>query len=521
MSPKLLRSTYVVGGMTLVSRITGFIRDIVFARAFGAGMGMDAFVVAFQIPNFLRRLFGEGAFSQAFVPVFSEYHSQRSRTEVRELAARVTGTFAVILLVVTIVGIVAAPLLILLFSAGFAANADQYGLAVAMLRLTFPYLFFISLTALAAGVLNTLGRFAVPAITPVLLNLCFIAAALALAPQMEQPVMGLAIAVFVAGIVQLAFQLPFLAREGVLSMPRWGAGHEGVKRIFVLMLPAIFGSSVAQVNLLIDRHIASWLQTGSISWLYYSDRLMEFPLGVFGIALGTVILPGLSRHYSDKDMGMFSATVDWSLRLMLLIMLPAAVALFMLAVPVISTLFQYGDFVARDTRMASYSVMAYAIGLLGFALVKVLAPAYFSRQDTRTPVRIGVIAMVANVALNLVLVVAMVRSGFSAPHTGLALATGLSALLNAALLYRGLRRREVYTPEPGWIVLLLRFAAANAVMTVALYFIAGPVQWWIDADWMARVMRLTQCVIGGAVVYGAALLLSGFRPHQLRARAAG
>ncbi|MDH3647913.1 MAG: murein biosynthesis integral membrane protein MurJ [Gammaproteobacteria bacterium] len=513
----MLRSTYVVGGMTLVSRVTGFVRDIVFARAFGAGMGMDAFVIAFQIPNFLRRLFGEGAFSQAFVPVFSEYHSERSRADVRELAAHVAGTLGVVLFVITLVGVIASPLLILLFSAGFADNAEQYGLAVAMLRLTFPYLFFISLTALAAGVLNTLGRFAVPAFTPVLLNICLIAGALLLAPQMEHPVMGLAVAVFLAGVVQLGFQIPFLARAGLLAAPRWGGQHEGVKRILILMLPAIFGSSVAQLNLLIDRHIASWLQTGSISWLYYSDRLMEFPLGVFGIALATVILPGLSKRYARNEMALFSATLDWSLRLMLLIMVPAAVALLMLAGPILSTLFQHGDFNAHDTRMASFSVMAYSVGLLGFALVKILAPAYFSRQDTRTPVRVGVIAMIVNIVLNFAIVVPMVMSGFVAPHMGLALATGLAALLNAGLLYRGLRKLAVYTPEEGWGVLLLRYGVANLIMAIVLYFVAGSFTWWVEVDWFERVARLTQCIVAGAVAYFLALALSGFRPTQLRA----
>ncbi len=517
MSPRILRSTYVVSGMTVISRITGFIRDIVFARAFGAGAGMDAFVVAFQIPNFLRRLFGEGAFSQAFVPVFSEYHSQRSREEVRDLAARVTGTFSVVLFVITLIGVIAAPLLILLFSAGFADNERQYGLAVAMLRLTFPYLFFISLTALAAGVLNTLGRFAVPAFTPVLLNLCLIGGALLIGPRLEEPVIGLAIAVFIAGIVQLGFQIPFLAHLGLLSRPRWGASHEAVRRIFVLMLPAIFGSSVAQLNLLIDRHIASWLQTGSISWLYYSDRLMEFPLGVFSIALATVILPGLSERFAKQEMAQFAATVDWALRATLLVVIPAAVALFVLAAPILSTLFQHGDFTARDTRMASFSVMAYALGLLGFAMVKVLAPAYFARQDTRTPVRIGVVAMLANIVLNFALVFPMILTGFVAPHTGLALATGMAACLNAAMLYRGLRRREVCAPAPGWTPLMLRYLGANIAMAIVLVWLAGSVEWWVAALWHERVVRLAQCIVAGSAVYFAVLWLAGFRRAHLRA----
>ncbi|NND60752.1 MAG: murein biosynthesis integral membrane protein MurJ [Gammaproteobacteria bacterium] len=519
MSPKILRSTYVVGGMTVISRITGFLRDIVFARAFGAGAGMDAFVVAFQIPNFLRRLFGEGAFSQAFVPVFSEYHHKRQPEEVRELAARVTGTFATFLFVITLVGVIASPLLILLFSAGFADNERQYGLAVAMLRLTFPYIFFISLTALAAGILNTLGRFAVPAFTPVLLNICLIGGALLIAPRLEEPIVGVAIGVFVAGVVQLAFQLPFLARLGLLRRPRWGGSHEGVRRIAVLMLPAIFGSSVAQLNLLIDRHIASWLQTGSISWLYYSDRIMEFPLGVFSIALGTVILPGLSEKYARQEMADFSATLDWALRLVLMIVIPASVAMFVLAAPILSTLFQHGDFNSTDTMMAAYSVRAYALGLLGFAMVKVLAPAYFSRQDTKTPVRIGVIAMLANIVLNIVIVLPMVTTGFVAPHTGLALATGLAACLNAGLLFRGLLQREVYRPTTGWLLMMVRYAMANVAMAVVLVWLAGNIDWWIAAQWQERAWRLSQCVIAGSVVYFAALFLIGFRPGQLRATA--
>lgn len=519
MSPRLLRSTYVVSGMTTISRITGFLRDIVFARSFGAGLGMDVFVVAFQIPNFLRRLFGEGAFSQAFVPVFSEYYSKRSRDDVRDLAAHVTGTFATVLMVVSVVGVIAAPVLILLFSGGFADNAEQYGLAVAMLRLTFPYLFFISLTALAAGVLNTLGRFAVPAFTPVLLNFCLIAGALWLAPKMEQPVMALAIAVAVAGVLQLAFQIPFMMRAGMLAMPRWGWHHEGVRRIFALMMPAIFGSSVAQLNLLIDRHIASWLQTGSISWLYYSDRLMEFPLGVFGIALATVILPGLSERFARQEMAAFSATLDWALRVVFLIVLPASVALFVLAGPILSTLFQHGNFVANDTRMASYSVMAYALGLLGFALVKVLAPAYFARQDTRTPVRIGVIAMLVNIVLNFALVFPMVLSGYVAPHMGLALATGLAACVNAGLLLRGLRAREVFMPGAGWRALIVRYVIANLVLGLVCFYLAGPLSWWLGAGWDDRVLRLLQCIVAGTVVYFATLFLIGFRPVQLRAMA--
>ncbi len=518
MSRRLIRSTSVVGGMTLGSRILGFVRDIVFARFFGAGAGMDVFVVAFQIPNFLRRLFAEGAFSQAFVPVLAEYHSQRSHDQVRHLADRVWGTLGVVLAVVTIVGVLAAPFLVLLFSSGFAADADKFDLAVDMLRVTFPYLLFISLTALAGGILNTFGRFGPPAFTPVLLNLCLIGAVIFVAPHFERPGIGLAIGVFVAGAVQLAFQFPFLRKIGMLPRPVWGWAHEGVKRIFRLMLPAIFGSSVAQLNLLIDRHIASWLATGSISWLYYSDRLMEFPLGVFAIALATVILPGLSASHADKRPEEFCATLDWALRLVTMIALPAAVALFVLAGPILSTLFQHGEFVANDTRMASYSLKAYAVGLLGFTLVKVLAPGYFARQNTIRPVRIGIVAMLANIVLNVTIVVPMAVTGFVAPHMGLALATGLSAFLNAGLLYRGLRLDKVYTPGEGWGKLLAQASLANAAMAAVLIYLAGDLDRWVSLPGLDRALWLAGCIGAGIVVYFAALVLVGVRPGDFRMR---
>lgn len=506
--------------MTLASRIMGFARDVVFARFFGAGVGMDVFVVAFQIPNFLRRLFGEGAFSQAFVPVLSEYQGRRSHEEVRDLADRVAGTLGLILFVVTIVGVVASPLLILLFAPGFADDPDKFGLATGMLRLTFPYLLFISLVALAGGILNTYGRFAVPAFTPVLLNLVLIGAVFWLAPAFEQPVYGLAAGVFIAGLVQLVFQLPFLARVRVLPRPRWGWSHEGVRRILRLMMPAIFGSSVAQINLVVDRIIASFLVTGSISWLYYSDRLLEFPLGVFAIALATVILPGLSRHYAAASAAAFSATLDWALKLAMAIALPAAVGMFVLAGPMVATLFNYGEFDGGDVVMARFSVMAYSVGLFAFTVVKILAPGYFSRQDTKTPVRISVIAMVANILLNVLIVLPMVRLGVPAPHAGLALATGLAAFLNAGMLYRGLRRQGVYRPGAGWGWLGARVVLANGLMAAALVWLAGDLASWVGVPWQARAGRLALCVVAGLVVYLGALLAAGVRPRHLVLRQA-
>ncbi len=520
MSRSLAKSTTVVGGMTLTSRIMGFVRDVVFARFLGAGVSMDVFVVAFQIPNFLRRLFGEGAFSQAFVPVLSEYESQRSHQEVCDLADRVAGTLGLILLGITAAGVVLSPVLILLFAPGFSGEEEKFVLATGMLRMTFPYLLFISLVAFAGGILNTYGRFAVPAFTPVLLNLVLIGSVFLLAPHFQQPVYGLAAGVFVAGLVQLAFQLPFLARVGVLPRPRWGWDHEGVRRIIRLMMPAILGSSVAQINLIVDRVIASFLVTGSISWLYYSDRLLEFPLGVFAIALATVILPGLSRHHASRSAAAFSATLDWALRLAMVIALPAAVGMFFLAGPMVATLFNYGAFEAQDVRMAGYSVMAYSLGLMAFTLVKVLAPGYFSRQDTRTPVRIGVISMVTNIVLNIAIVLPMMHYGATAPHAGLAFATGLAAVLNAWMLYRGLRRKGVYTPGGGWSWLMARVVLSNVAMAAMLWWLAGDLDGWISAPWFDRGLRLTACVAAGLAVYLGILWISGVRPRHLVMRPA-
>jgi putative peptidoglycan lipid II flippase len=516
MPPSLLKSTSVVAGMTLLSRVLGFVRDVVLARLFGAGTGMDVFVVAFQIPNFLRRLFAEGAFSPAFVPVLSARHRNGEPGAVRDLVDKVSGTLGGILLIVTFVGVLGAPLLILLFSSGFRADPDKFSLAVDMLRLTFPYILFISLTALAGAVLNVHERFAVPAFTPVLLNLVLISAAIFISTRLPRPEMGLAIGVLIAGAVQLGFQFPFLRRLHLLPRPRWAWHDPGVQRVLTLMLPGIFGSSVAQLNLLVDRHIASYLDTGSISWLYYSDRLLEFPLGIFAVALATVILPRLSSRHAEQAPEAFSQTLDWALRLTALIALPAAVGLFVLAVPVLATLFQHGEFRAVDTRMAGYSLMAYALALPGFTLVKVLAPGYFARQDTTTPVRIGVIAMVVNIVLNVVLVFTMVRSGFEAPHAGLALATGASAFVNAALLYRGLRRAGVYTPSLLWRGWLPRLLLANAGMALVVWWLAGDWSVWLQSGLWLRAGRLTGCVLAGAVAYALLLLLVGVRPRDVR-----
>ncbi len=500
----MARSAVTVGAMTFLSRIFGFIRDMVVARVFGADVGTDAFIVAFKIPNFLRRLFGEGAFAQAFVPVFSEYKTQREHEEVKRLADHVAGTLGGVLLLVSVVGVIAAPIVVMVFAPGFLDESDRFDLTTDMLRVTFPYILFIALTGFAGSMLNTYDRFGVPAFTPVLLNLVLIGMALWVAPLMDEPIMALAWGVLVAGVAQLAFQIPFLLKLRLLPRPRWGTKNQGVRRIMKLMVPAILGSSVAQINLLLDTLIASFLVAGSVTWLYFSDRLVEFPLGVFGIALATVILPSLSRNHADSSPEVFSKTLDWALRWVLVIATPATVGLFLLAGPMLATLFQYGEFTPKDVTMASYSLMAYSLGLLGFITVKVLAPGFFARQDTKTPVKIGIISMVANMVMNIIFV-------FPLAHTGLALATSLSSFLNAVLLYRILRRDGIYLPGSGWLSLSLKVFVANCAMGGVLYWGASDMQAWFAWGGVERVTQLALWIGAGAVTYFAVLWLSGVR----------
>ncbi|MGM0678091.1 MAG: murein biosynthesis integral membrane protein MurJ [Pseudomonadota bacterium] len=515
---RLLKSTAVVSAMTLVSRLFGYLRDMVLAVSFGASGATDAFFVAFRIPNFLRRLFAEGAFSQAFVPVFAEFREQRGQRALKDLVDHVSGALTLVLFITSLLGVIAAPLLISVFAPGFHGEDGRHALATDMLRITFPYLLFISLTAMAGGILNSLGRFAVPAFTPVFLNLSLIAAAVWGAPHFQQPVMALAWGVFVAGAVQLAFQVPFLMRHGLMPRPRLRRTHEGVKRIAKLMLPAIFGTSVVQINLLVDTLIASFLATGSITWLYFSDRFVELPLALFGIAIGTVILPRLSGEYARKDPQAFGRTLDWALRLSLLIALPSALGLILLAAPILAALIQYQEFLESDTRMAALSLMAYAVGLPAFILIKILAPGYFSRQDTKTPVKVAVIAMVANMALNVAIVVPWVWMGWPGPHAGLALATSLSAYLNAGLLYRGLRRDGILMILPGWLGLWWRMLLASGLLTLLLLLMLPELSQWSEWPALTRVSALLGLIALGGGAYGLTLLATGVRPRTFLLR---
>ncbi|MEN8213394.1 MAG: murein biosynthesis integral membrane protein MurJ [Pseudomonadota bacterium] len=502
-----------VGGNTTLSRILGFVRDLVFARLFGANEMTDAFFVAFKIPNFLRRLFAEGAFSVAFVPVLSEYKTTRSFEDLKTFVDHVASTLGLILLIVSVIGVLGAPLLIALFAPGwYFGDSGNAELAAEMLRLTFPYLLFISLTAFAGGILNTHNQFGIPAFTPVLLNLVLIACAYWLSPLVDPPIMSLAWGVLFAGIAQFAFQLPFLARLKLLpkfTTPTFR--DEGISRVLRLMAPAIFGVSVTQLNLLLDTLIASFLQKGSISWLYYSDRLMEFPVGILGVALGTVILPNLSKKHAESSPREFSAMLDWAMRWAVLLGIPAAVGLLVLAGPLIATLFQSDVFDAQDVRMARWSLMAYSCGLIPFMMIKVLAPGFYAQQDTKTPVKIAIVAMVVNMVMNIILMQFL-------QHAGLALATSIAATVNATLLFRILRKREIYQPPRGWLLLLLRAGIAAAVMGGMLLWLAGPLQQWLDAGWQWKVGHIALWVTAGAALYFATLAVVGIRVRDFRAQ---
>jgi|TARA_B110000438_G_C15814806_1_gene651430 putative peptidoglycan lipid II flippase len=518
----LLRSSGVVSFFTMLSRVMGLARDVVFARVIGAEAFADVFFVAFKIPNFFRRLFAEGAFAQAFVPILGEYREQGSQAAVRSLISRVSGTLGLTLLLFTLVIVLAAPAMAAIFAPKWFFNDPLKFTATAeMLRITFPYLMFISMTGVAGGILNSYDRFAVPAFTPILLNISLIAAALIAAPMFEQPAFALAWGVLIAGILQFIFQIPFLLRIHMLPAPKVDWHHPGVRKILKLMGPAIFGVSVSQINLLLDTMLATFLPTGSVSWLYYSDRLSELPLGVFGVAIATVILPNLSRHHAASSTQQYSETLDWALKMILLIAVPASAALVLLAEPILVTLFYYGDVMTlRDMSMATLSLRAYALGLIAFMLIKVLAPGFFARQDMRTPVRIGIIAMVTNMVLNILFVVPL-HFYWQIGHLGLAAATSVAAFLNAILLYVYLKRSGVYVASGHWVGFFCRLSAAVGVMLVVLVVVSGPLdalnsEVWQNMPWWQRSRGILGLCAAGFGAYVLMLLITGFKMSDLR-----
>lgn len=507
MSRHFFKATAVVSFLTLFSRILGFVRDMMIARIFGADSGTDAFFVAFKIPNFFRRLFAEGAFAQAFVPVLIDFGRQNRQAAMQDFIDRAGGTLAMLLILVSIMGMAAAPILIMVFAPGFLQEEKQFELSVQLLRITMPYLFFIVSVAFAGSILNAQGRFAVPAITPVLLNVCMIAAAVWLAPMMAEPIVALAWGVLVAGIVQLLFQFPALLHLRRVPRLRLGLADSRVMRTLKMMGPAVFAVSVTQVNLLLDTFMASFLESGSVSWLYYSERLVEFPLGISGVALATVILPKLSSEHAREDAGAFSKALDTGLKTVLLLGVPASAGLIVLAEPVLFALFQYDEFTPADVGNAGRSLVAYASGLLGFMLVKVLATGFSARKDLTTPVRLGVYALLANLLLNMLLILPLA-------HAGLALATSLAAFVNAGLLLGKLLQDRVYRPGPGWLGFIWKVALASVAMAVTLYGVVDPSSWlaWRPSD---RVVNLILSIVLGGAVYLAMLGLMGLKPRYL------
>ncbi len=517
MSKRLLKSGMIVSAMTFISRVLGLVRDVVVANLMGAGASADVFFFANKIPNFLRRLFAEGAFSQAFVPVLTESHAQGDMDKTRELIARAAGTLGVIVSIVTILGVLGSGVVTALFGFGWFLDwmhggpaAEKFELASVMLKITFPYLWFITFVALSGAILNTLGKFAVSSFTPVFLNVMIILAAWFISPQMSQPEIGLAIGVFLGGLVQFLFQIPFLIKAGVMVKPKWGWRDPGVVKIRTLMIPALFGVSVSQINLLFDTFIASFLQTGSISWLYYSDRLLEFPLGLFGIAIATVILPALSRKHVDAQNEGFAQTMDWGVRMVILLGLPAMLGLMVLAKPMLMVLFMRGEFSPQDVHQASLSLFAYASGLLNFMLIKVLAPGYYSRQDTKTPVKYGIIAMVTNMVFNAIF-------AYFYGYVGLAIATALSAFVNMALLYRGLHIAGVYQITKRTVLFIIRLVIAGAAMVAAILWQLEDMSVWLGWSFAHRSGVLGMLVGLGAVVYLAVVFLLGMRLKDLKA----
>ncbi len=507
----LLRSSVVTSAGTLLSRVLGLVREFIFAALFGDGAAADAFFMAWRIPNFLRRLFAEGAFSQAFVPVLAEYRQTRTPEEVKLLIDRICGTLGLVLAGITVLGIAGAYVIAMAFAPGYLDQPAKFALLVEMLRITFPYLMLISLTGFAGAILNSYGNFSVPALTPVFLNLALIGSAVFLSPFFAEPTLALAWGVLLAGLIQLMFQLPFLTHLKMLPRPRLTPRHEGVNKVLTLMLPVMFSVSVGQVNLLLDQVLASLIDgDGSVSWLYYADRLLEVPLGGFAIAIATVVLPTLSRIHSKGDGAEFARTLEWGLRCILAIGVPACVALIVLANPLVITLYQRGAFGPESVAPVAHALQAFSVGLVAFMLIKILASAYFSRQDTRTPVRYGVISMVSNMVLNLLFIIPLA-------HVGIALATGLAAIVNAGLLLRGLLQRGALVFGSAWWVYVFKVLAAAAVMLAVLLAIRQSPEEWLAWGNLTRAGALALVCAGGAASYFAALLALGLRPRHFHA----
>ncbi|MCP1660953.1 murein biosynthesis integral membrane protein MurJ [Neisseria perflava] len=506
----LLGALAKVGSLTMVSRILGFVRDTIIARTFGAGMATDAFFVAFKLPNLLRRVFAEGAFAQAFVPILAEYKETRSKEATQAFVQHVAGMLSFILVIVTAVGILAAPWIIYVSAPGFAKNADKFQLSVELLRVTFPYILLISLSSFIGSILNSFHKFSIPAFTPTLLNVSFIVFSLFFVPYFDPPVMALAWAVFVGGILQLVFQLPWLAKLGFLKLPKLSFKDPAVNRVMKQMAPAILGVSVAQISLVINTIFASFLQSGSVSWMYYADRLMELPTGVLGVALGTILLPTLSKHAAGGNAKEFSGLLDWGLRLCMLLTLPAAVGLAVLSFPLVATLFMYKEFTLNDALMTQYALVAYSFGLIGLIMIKVLAPGFYARQNIKTPVKIAIFTLVCTQLMNLIFIGPL-------QHVGLSLAIGLGACLNAGLLFYLLKKHGIYRPGKGWGAFLGKMLIALLVMGLGLWAAQTYLPFeWVGVGGLQKVAQLCVLLAIGVGLYFVSLGLLGFRPRHFK-----
>ena len=510
----LWRSTFIVSAMTMLSRVLGLVRDIVLLNVFGAGKDFDTFVVAFRIPNFFRRLFAEGAFSQAFIPVLTEYKTTKTHAEVQILISRVFGCLMTVMSLLTFVAMVAAPAVLYIYAPGFHNDPEKFDLAVDMFRLTIPYLLFMSLTAFASSILNSYGSFSTPAFAPVLLNITMIAGAWWLTPYMAEPIMALGWAVVVAGILQLVIQIPELWRKNLLIPPKIDFKHEGVDRIMKLMLPALFGVSVTQINLLLNTIWASFMQDGSVSWLYSAERMTELPLGLIGVAIGTVILPSLSARHAEQDQSKFRGMIDWAAKVIMLVGVPASIALFMLSTPIIQALFQRGQFTVEYTQMTAMALQCMSAGVISFMLIKVFAPGFYAQQDTKTPVRVGLMAVAANAILNVIFIGFFKLIDWQAEHMALALASSGSALVNAGMLYFYLHKRDIYRFGAHWKKLFLQFALANITMIAALWY---ALSWYNgDASQWIRILEVVGLCVIGVIAYAVGLLITGFKPRDLK-----
>ncbi|MCO5119577.1 MAG: murein biosynthesis integral membrane protein MurJ [Burkholderiaceae bacterium] len=516
----LLRAAATVSGLTLLSRITGLIRENLVAAIFGASAHTDAFFVAFRLPNLLRRMFAEGAFSQAFVPILADVRERTEREgdpgQIRLLVDRVATALFWTVLLVSILGAAAAPALVWLMASGLARDPATFEVATTLTRWMFPYILFVSMVALSAGILNTWRRFMVPAFAPVLLNLCFIGAALLLTPWFDPPIYALGAGVVLGGIAQLAIQIPALHRIGVL--PRIGFGLRAAftdpdtRRILKLMGPAVLAVSVAQLSLIINTHIASRLAEGSVSWVSFGDRLMEFPTALLGVALGTVLLPSLSRARAENATERYSQMLDWGLRLSVMLAIPCMIGLATLAEPLTALLFHYGRFTADDVEMTRRAVLGYSLGLLGLIAVKVLAPGFYAHLDVRTPVKIAIAVLVMTQMMNIAFVPLFA-------HAGLALSISVGATLNALMLLIGLRRRRSYVPQPGWLRFGLQVGVAAAAMAALLLWVEPRFDWIaLQATPFRRIGLVLGLVAAAAAVYLGTLLAVGIRPRQFLRR---